>query len=566
MSSRLGDFLVRRSVITPEQLAAATDHQREHGVALPASLIQLGFVTETDLTAYLHREYRLPIVDPQSIDPSPEVIQLIPASLARRHEMLPISRNGATLTMAIADPSNLIAISEAKFLTGCDIRVVLASPRAIAKALDKFYNRAAQAYEDALGHVGSGDVEVVQDDSTVDLAELQRATEEAPVVKLVNALLVDAVDKRASDIHIEPYEKDMRVRFRIDGMLYDVMEPPPRLRAALISRIKIMATLDISERRLPQDGSLRLRLPDGKEVNFRISTLPTVFGEKLVLRLLDKSGYQLDIQHLGFSSQALQHFRDAIERPYGMILVTGPTGSGKTTTLYAALSEINRSFRNISTAEDPVELNIRGINQVQINEEIGLTFAAALRSFLRQDPDVIMVGEIRDGETAEIAIKAALTGHLVLSTLHTNDAPSSINRLLNMGVEPFLVSSSVNLIIAQRLVRLICKSCRTEVTDYPPTALKEIGLSKADLKSLTLYRGRGCDDCAETGYRGRRALYEILPVSDGIRDLILRRASAIEIKRFARESGMETLRECGLGYLREGWTSVEEILRVTTVD
>ncbi|MGH7822574.1 MAG: GspE/PulE family protein, partial [Candidatus Binatia bacterium] len=359
--------------------------------------------------------------------------RLIPGGLAQKHQMLPLNRVGSTLTVAMSDPSNLVGLSEARFLSGLDLKVVLAPARAIQRALERFYDPSARAYEDALGALKHEGVQVVRDEKVIDLKELQRATEEAPLVKLVNTLLMDAVEKRASDIHIEPYEKDMRIRFRIDGMLYDVMEPPRRFKEALSSRIKIMATLDIAERRLPQDGALRFPLPDGKDASFRVSVLPTVFGEKIVLRLLEKSALRLDLTHLGFDADGLEQFRKAIERPYGMILVTGPTGSGKTTTLYSALGEINQPFRNISTAEDPVELNLRGVNQVQINEEIGLTFANALRSFLRQDPDVIMVGEIRDGETAEIAIKAALTGHLVLSTLHTNDAPAAMNRLLNMG-------------------------------------------------------------------------------------------------------------------------------------
>jgi type IV pilus assembly protein PilB len=566
-ASRLGELLLRRSLITTEQLNAALSHQKRNGGQFAATLVRLGFVSDDDLTTYLHKEYRLPVIDPLSVEPLPEVLGLIPHPLAKKHEVMPISLSGSTLTLAMADPSNLGALNECKFLTGCDIRIVLAPARGIEKAIERHYQARAKAYNDALNDLdGKRGLEVIRVEDTIDLAALQKATEEAPLVKLVNALMTDAVERRASDIHIEPFENDLRIRFRIDGVLYDIMQPPPRFKAALASRIKIMASLDISERRLPQDGAIKVRLDGGKEVSFRVSSLPTINGEKLVLRLMDKTGLQLDLTKLGFEPRELAHFQTAIQRPHGMVLLTGPTGSGKTTTLYSLLAEINKSVRNIQTAEDPVELNMHGVNQVQVHEEIGFTFASALRAFLRQDPDVIMVGEIRDYETAEIGVKAALTGHLVLSTLHTNDAPSSITRLLDMGVEPFLVSSSIVLVAAQRLVRLICPACKTQASNFSPEALVEIGFDKKEATAVKFYFGKGCDDCAETGYRGRIALYEVLPISDDIRDMVVARAHAVDIRKRSIEMGMRTLRDSGIDKIRRGMTTIEEVLRVTGID
>ncbi len=566
-SSRLGEILLRREVITAEQLAAAAADQHKNGGQFAAALVRLGFVSDEDITSFLHKEYRLPIIDPLSAEPSAEVLSLIPDTLARKHELLPISLTGSTLTLAMADPSNLAGLNECKFLTGCDVRIVLAPARGIRRGIDRHYNERAKAYSDALTGMNGDGVQLVRDEAKIDLAELQRATEEAPLVRLVNALMTDAVERRASDIHIEPFENDLRIRFRIDGILYDIMQPPPRFKAALASRIKVMAALDISERRLPQDGAIKIRLPAGKEMSFRVSSLPTINGEKLVLRLMDKTGLQLDLTNLGFEAEELRHFQRAIQRPYGMVLVTGPTGSGKTTTLYSLLSEINKSVRNIQTAEDPVELNMHGINQVQVNFEIGFTFAAALRAFLRQDPDVIMVGEIRDYETAEIAIRAALTGHLVLSTLHTNDAPTSITRLLDMGVEPFLVSSSILLVAAQRLVRLVCPDCRSPIENPPsPESLVDLGFSQSEVKDLKVYHGKGCDECSQTGYRGRTALYEVLPINDEIREMIVARADAANIRKKSLTLGMRTLRESGLDKVRRGMTTIEEVLRVTGID
>jgi type IV pilus assembly protein PilB len=562
--SRLGEFLLKRSLITHDQLTKAVTEQQHHGGILANHLVRLGFLSEEQLTAQLEKEYRLPIVDPMSLEIGAEVLQLVPSSLANKHHLLPLNLIGSTLTIVMADPSNLVAINEVKFLTGYDVRVVLAQLSSLRKAMDRFYENGSSIQE-VLTAIESEEVELVRDEQDIDLKELERATEEAPVVKLVNALLADAIRKRASDIHIEPFEKMLRVRFRIDGVLYEIMKPPLKLKNPLISRLKIMAALDIAERRLPQDGRIKLRLPGAKEMDFRVSVIPTIFGEKVVLRLLDKSSLQLDMTKLGFEEKALRDFKEAISKPFGMILVTGPTGSGKTTTLYSALSELNRISENISTVEDPVEYNLVGINQLMINDPIGLSFAAALRSFLRQDPDVIMVGEVRDFETAEIAIKAALTGHLVLSTLHTNDAPSTINRLLNMGVEPFLVSSSLNLILAQRLARVICSHCKTEV-DHPPEALLEVGLAPEELSTLKFYHGRGCEDCSNTGYRGRVALYEVLPMPEEIREMVLVGASAIDIKRKSVALGMKTLRQAGLSKVREGVTTVEEVVRVTVSD
>src|SRR5438477_4406115 len=455
--STLGGLLVKKSIVTPEQLVRAKTDQQQQGGPLVTSLIRLGIIRDDDLLITLHQEYRLPILDLQSIEPSPEVLRLIPPVLAQKHHVLPISRNGSILTLAVADPSNLAAFNEIKFLSGCDVKVVLAQAGAIEKAIKKNYNQSAQAYEEVLAKL---EVEKPRDNG-VDLDELQRASEEAPVVKLVSTLRSDAIEKRASDIHIEPYEDDIRVRFRIDGVLHEIMQPPVRLKAAIVSRIKVMAQLDIAERRLPQDGVIKMKMGGNKEINFRISVMPTVFGEKVVLRLLAKGNLEYDLNKLGMDEVEFRHFRKAIAEPSGMVLVTGPTGSGKTTTLYSALATLNKIERNISSAEDPVEIYMRGINQVKISEDIGLSFATVLRSFLRQDPDVLMIGEIRDFETIEIAVKAALTGHLVLSTLHTNDAPSTIGRMLNMGVDAFLVSSSLNLIVAQRLARVICAQCKT---------------------------------------------------------------------------------------------------------
>jgi type IV pilus assembly protein PilB len=564
MDTRLGELLVRKGYITPEQLNKAIEEQRHHGGPLGTHLVKLGCLTEDALLAYLQKEYRLPIADPANLDVSEEVLQLVPYTLVTKYYLLPLSLTGSSLTLAMADPSNLAAIDEVKFLTGYDVKVAVSSISSIRRATERFYDRAMK-YDDVLSDLRDQDVEVLHDQGEISLQDLEAASEDAPVVRLVNAIFTDAIRKRASDIHIEPYEKVFRVRFRIDGVLHDILQPPLSLKAAVASRIKVMASLDIAERRLPQDGRIKLKMGKGEAIDIRVSILPTLFGEKVVMRLLDKSNLQVDMTKLGFEERALKDFKEAIYKPYGMVLVTGPTGSGKTTTLYSALAELNKIITNISTAEDPVEFNIFGINQVQIHEDIGLTFAAALRSFLRQDPDIIMVGEVRDLETAEIAVKAALTGHLVLSTLHTNDAPSTINRMLNMGVERFLVASATNLILAQRLARVICRNCKDDL-NVEPQVLIDLGVPPEEVELYKCQQGRGCSDCGNTGYRGRVALYEVMPMTEEIRSLVLANAPTPEIKRAAIQGGMKTLRQSGLTKVRQGVTTIAEVLRVTIAD
>ncbi len=558
----MGELLVKASLITEEQLRKALQQQDASGGKLGSNLVKLGYVSEDDITSFLSRQYGVPSINLSHFEIDSAVIKLVPSELAQKHQVIPLSRTGSVLTVAMADPSNIFAIDDIKFMTGFNVETVVASETSIKNAINRYYDSSGLV-QDIMKTFDDKDVSQVADgEEDVNVSELQKATEDAPVVKLVNLILTDAIKKGASDIHIEPYEKEFRVRYRIDGVLYGVMSPPLKLRAALTSRVKIMAQLDISERRLPQDGRIKIKMAN-KEMDYRVSTLPTLFGEKVVLRLLDKSNLQLDMTKLGFEPKALANFEGAITAPYGMVLVTGPTGSGKTTTLYSALHRINSPETNIMTAEDPVEFNLPGINQVQMKAEIGLNFAAALRSFLRQDPDVIMVGEIRDYETAEIGIKAALTGHLVLSTLHTNDAPSTISRLLNMGVEPFLVSASTNLIVAQRLVRKICRECKEEV-QVPPGVLTNLGFPPEEAKSITSYHGKGCNSCSETGYRGRLALYEVMSINEEVKKMILDGASTMELREAARRNGMLTLRESGLQKLREGITTLEEVMRVTT--
>lgn len=560
--SRLGELLVRAKLITPDQLAQGYARQKQSGGNLGTNLIQLGFIEEQGLYTFLSKHFGVPYVNLNDLPVDSAAVSLIPVDIAQKNLMLPVRRTGNTLTVAMVDPSNISAIDDLKFMTGYNIEPVITSENVIKDAIDKYYD-SAQTLKDAMSLEDEG-MEVLTEEEEVDVTQLKVATEEAPVVKLVNLLLSDAIKKGASDIHVEPYEKIFRIRFRIDGVLYEIMNPPMRMRAAITSRLKIMSELDISERRLPQDGRMKVRLKS-KEIDLRVSTLPTLFGEKVVMRLLDKSNLMLDMTKLGFETMQLADFEEAITMAYGMVLVTGPTGSGKTTTLYSALDRINVTGTNIMTAEDPVEFNLKGINQVQIREAIGLNFASALRAFLRQDPDIIMVGEIRDFETAEIAIKAALTGHLVLSTLHTNDAPSTINRLLNMGVEPFLVASSVNLILAQRLARKVCSNC-LEVKKIPEKALLDLGFEEKDIGTFECYEGKGCMTCSNTGYKGRVALYEVMPCKEEIREMILGGASASDIKKEAIRLGMKTLRASGLQKIREGVTNIEEVLRVTISD
>ncbi len=562
--SRIGELLVREKVLSLQQLQQAQEESKRTGRRLGATLARLGLVPDNVLTQLVARQYSLPAINLAEIDIDPNILKLIPKEICEKHQVVPVRRQGATLIVAMADPSNIYAIDELKFLTQYNIDPVVASDAAIEAAMSRYYDQGPDL--DAMMEgidVESVDVAALSDDN-VNIVDLENMAGEAPVVKLCNAIMLSAIKKKASDIHVEPYEKYFRVRFRIDGILQEEMRPPIKLRNAITSRLKIMAQLDIAERRLPQDGRIKLKIGVNKEMDFRVSVLPTLFGEKIVMRLLDKSTLQLDMTKLGFEVGPLADFKFAIAKPYGMVLVTGPTGSGKTTTLYSALSELNTIERNISTAEDPVEFNLAGINQVQMHEDIGLNFATALRSFLRQDPNIIMVGEIRDFETAEIAVKAALTGHLVLSTLHTNDAPSTVMRLLNMGVEPFLVTASVNLVMAQRLARRICTDCKSE-GDKHPEALAKMGMTAAQIETATIYVGRGCNQCNNTGYKRRVALYEVMPFVDSLKEEVLRGASAAELKAEMIRSGFPSLRMAGIGKILEGVTTPEEVLR-TTVD
>ena len=564
-SGRLGELLVRENMISATQLQHAQEESRSSGRRLGYTLTKLGFVDETDLTSFLSKHYGVPSINLADFEIDPIVIELIPREVAERHQVIPVNRVGSSLIVAMADPSDLHAIDDLKFLTNFRIEVVVAGEAAIADSIESYYTKSVD-FDDILSDIDMEDLEVADDMSgAVDLSELTRSTEEAPVVRLVNLILIDAIKRNSSDIHIETYEKSMRVRYRIDGVLYETMNPPLKLSNAIISRVKIMSSMDIAERRLPQDGRIKLRLGGGKEMDFRVSVLPTLYGEKVVLRLLDKSNLQLDMTKLGFEAAPLKDFKEAIHRPYGMVLVTGPTGSGKTTTLYSALAELNKTTENISTAEDPVEFNLMGINQVQMNDSIGLNFAASLRSFLRQDPDIIMVGEIRDFETAEIAVKAALTGHLVLSTLHTNDAPSTISRMLNMGIEPFLVTASVNLIVAQRLARRICPECAHayQVTEQ---ALLDLQVPEELIPEVTVMKGAGCKNCSGTGFKGRVALYEVMFINDEIKEYVLQGYSTAELKHEAIRLGMKTLRQAGIGKILEGVTTIDEISRVTAPD
>ncbi|MFH1018181.1 MAG: type IV-A pilus assembly ATPase PilB [Pseudomonadota bacterium] len=564
MNTRLGELLVRENLISSQQLQKAQEEQRKGGGRLGYNLTKLGYMKESDLTSFLSKQYGVPSINLQDFEIEQDVINLVPKEVAEKHQIIPVNRSGASLIVAMSDPSNIYAIDDLKFLTGYNIEVVVASEAAIKEAIERYYDQ-GEKFEDVLSGFDDQGIEFVESEENIDVSDLSKSAEEAPVVKLCNLILTDAIKKGASDIHVEPYEKTFRVRFRIDGVLYEVMKPPLKLKNAITSRLKIMSKLDIAERRLPQDGRIKLKLGKGKEMDFRVSVLPTLFGEKVVLRLLDKSNLQLDMTKLGFEERALKDFKDAIDKPFGMVLVTGPTGSGKTTTLYSALAELNKIADNISTAEDPVEFNLPGINQVQMHEDIGLNFASALRSFLRQDPDIIMVGEIRDFETAEIAVKAALTGHLVLSTLHTNDAPSTINRLLNMGIEPFLVASSVNAIVAQRLCRKICGECREEVK-VPPQTLIDAGMAPDAAHKVALFQGKGCPNCSDTGFKGRIAIYEMMPVNEEVREFILNGASTAEIKREGMRLGMKSMRGSALTKLEEGITTLEEVLRVSMGD
>jgi type IV pilus assembly protein PilB len=571
MALKLGELLLKAQLIKPEQLDKALAEQQAVGGKLGEILQKLGYVTEDDIIDCLSHQFGVPSINLRHFDIDENVVKVIPADLARKYNVIPVNKTGATLTVAMADPTNIFAMDEITFMTGYRVEPVVSSEEAIREAIDRYFGSSRELelkkVMDDLATVDEASLELLEDEEELDVTRLTEASSEAPVVRLVNIVLTDAIKRGASDIHIEPYEKTYRVRYRIDGILYEVMSPPQRLKDAITSRVKILSHLDIAEKRLPQDGRIKLKVKvenRARELDFRVSTVPTLFGEKVVLRLLDKENLRLDMTKLGFEKGSLKKFEDAILRPYGMVLVTGPTGSGKTNTLYSALQRVNTPEVNIVTAEDPVEFQLPGVNQVQMKENIGLNFAAALRSFLRQDPNIVLVGEIRDFETAEIAIKAALTGHLVLSTLHTNDAPTTISRLMNMGIEPFLVATSVNVIAAQRLVRRTCNACKEEV-DAPIQALLSVGFPEADAHSITLYQGRGCDKCSGTGYKGRIALFEVMDMTEDMRELVLSGATAVELRRKAIEEGMLTLRESGLHKIREGITTIEEVVRETVL-
>ncbi len=602
MAVKLGQLLITAQLITDDQLKEAVSLQRKEGGRLGANLVKLGYISEEKLVGFLSRQWGVPAINLTDYKIDPSVLKLIPIDVARKYFIIPVARVGATLTIAMADPSNVFVIDDVKFMTGYNVEVVVSGESSILGAISAHYRNGGEALvatktatsgvlqakdytlsEDEV--VGEGALSPADEGMMVDVDEFDKVVGEAlsdvevvdekedetvqeverPIVKLVNGILINSIKERASDVHIEPYENALRVRQRVDGVMYTVMNLPVKIKNAVTSRVKIMASLDIAERRLPQDGRIKLKLGKKREIDFRVSTVPCLFGERTVLRLLDKSNLQVDLTKLGFEETTLQNFMSALDKPYGMILVTGPTGSGKTTTLYSGLNYLNKIGVNISTAEDPVEYNFHGINQVHVKEDIGLTFASALRSFLRQDPDIIMVGEIRDFETAEIAVKSALTGHLVLSTLHTNDAPSTISRLLNMGIEPFLVAASLILVATQRLVRVLCPSCKEEDTVSIP-GLIEIGFSEQEAQSIMCYRGRGCPECNNSGYKGRVALYEVMPLHDELKEMILEGASADELKKTAIRLGMQTLRMSGLAKIKKGLTSVEEILRVTFGD
>jgi type IV pilus assembly protein PilB len=568
MVRRLGDLLVAEGLVKEEQLRQALSEQKGKTDKLGSILVRLGFISEEQLIGFLSRQYGIPSITLTNLDIDGETLRLVPVHIAKKYEVLPVKRIGGTLTLAMSDPTNVFALDDVAFMTNLQILPVVAPQAAIRKAIERTYEETTNApsMTDMMTEItgDGGNVEVVDDEQAgaqVDVFELKESADEAPVVKLVNMVLVDAIRKGASDLHWEPYEKVFRVRFRIDGVLHEMLSPPKRLEPAIISRLKIMSNLDISERRLPQDGRIKLRY-GAREIDFRVSILPTIFGEKAVLRILDKESLQLDLTKLGFDPWSYEKFSHAIHQPYGMVLITGPTGSGKTTSLYSAIATINSPEHNIMTAEDPVEYNLKGVNQVQVNDGVGRTFAAVLRSFLRQDPDVILVGETRDLETAQISIRAALTGHLVFTTLHTNDCPSTVARLVDMGVQPFLLSSALLLILAQRLGRRICKDCK-EGFDGHEDDLVPYGHVAQGLGKVTFYKGKGCQTCNFTGMKGRVAIYEVMPVTEDLRTVILKNGTTSEIREMAQTQGMKTLRQSGLMKVIEGTTTVEEVLRVT---
>ncbi|MFW6084520.1 MAG: type IV-A pilus assembly ATPase PilB [Gemmatimonadota bacterium] len=563
-SEQIGELLLRANLVSREELDKALEQQQQTGTRLGFHLVTNGAVSEADLTRVLSRQFKVPAIDLSNVEIDAKVLKLVPADFANKHLVLPVRRVGRTLTVAMANPTDLSVIDDLKFVTRFDVEPVVAGEYSLRKAIDRYYEINTEGLGDLLEELEEQEVEVVEDEEEVySASQLAAQVEEAPVVRLINGLLTDAVKRGASDIHIEPYEKEVRVRYRIDGVLQEVMKPPKRMKAALISRVKILADLNIAERRVPQDGRIKLKI-GRRVIDFRVSTLPVLFGEKIVLRILDKGNLTLDLEKFGMEERAERQFLHAIAQPYGMVLVTGPTGSGKTTTLYSALSRINTGDTNIMTAEDPVEYNLQGINQTQVRPEIGMSFAAALKAFLRQDPNIIMVGEIRDLETGSIAVKAALTGHLVLSTLHTNDAASTVTRMIDMGIEPFNVASAVNLITAQRLVRRICNNCRVEA-NYSPEVLEASGLTEEQLRTTTFYEGEGCDACNDQGYSGRQGLYEVMAMTAELKRMVLQDASAAELQQAAVDGGMLTLRMDGLAKVRQGITTLDEVIKETTL-
>ena len=574
MSSNLGELLIREKLINPEQLKSALELQKKNGFSLSAALVNLGYISEEEIAKALSRQLGYPYIDLNQFDVYPDVIKLIPVEIAKKYTIMPIHRIRSFLTLAMVDPTDLDIIEDIRFRTGLSIQPVIASESAILNAISKYYGSSdslrVKKILDEIEMAKDTSINIIEEEEEdYDIEELVHSTEEAPIITLVNTIFIDAIKKGASDVHFEPYERSFRVRYRLDGTLHEMMNLTTKFKNPVISRVKILSNMDIAEKRLPQDGRLKMKvkLENGarKEVDMRISSVPTIFGEKIVARILDREMLKLDLTKLGFEQKSLDVFKRGISRPWGIILVTGPTGSGKTNTLYSAISTLNSMEKNIITAEDPVEFHIPGISQVQMKEEIGLSFSSALRSFLRQDPDIMLVGEMRDFETVDIAIKAALTGHLVFSTIHTNDAASTIARLVNMNIEPYLIADSVVMIVAQRLVRRLCKKCRVK-QKITPEALVDIGFSPEEAKEITVYKPQGCSLCNNTGYKGRIGLFEVMEITDDIKDLILNRAQSYQIKKKAIEQGMITLRQSGLIKIKEGITSLEEVLRETIKD
>ncbi len=564
-SLKIGEILVKQGLLKSDQLAVAVEEQKKSGHKLTTAIIQLGFLKENQILRALEKHFAVPGVEVNTFEIDQSVISLIPKDVCEKNTLIPLQKAGTTLVVAFADPSNIIVKEDLRFITRCRIQAVVGTESAIVSGIEKYYGGSISTKSLNTMSVDGLDEEFSIGGPTAEVIDQDGPLDDAPIVKFVNSILTDAIRKRVSDIHFEPYEKRYRVRFRIDGNLVEATAPPSGTGAAIASRIKIMSKLDIAEKRRPQDGRLKVRTSKGKEMDFRVSVLPTLWGEKVVLRLLDKSNLQLDMTKLGFEEDDLKLFKANINLPQGMVLITGPTGSGKTTTIYSALSELNQPDVNISTAEDPVEFNLEGINQVQMNPDIDLTFANALKSFLRQDPDIVMVGEIRDLETAEISFKAASTGHLVVSTLHTNDAPSTVIRLTEMGVAPYIITSTVNLIVAQRLVGKICESCKAPV-EVPPQTLINLGVPPTEVGDYKLFRGKGCANCNSTGIKGRAAIYELMHMTEKMKEAILKGASTGQLRFLAREQGMRTLRRSALIKLKRGVTTIEEVLNASVKD